>query len=222
MATQLPETDKIKLAVVVGGHPYDVPGFRALFESIPDVDPYVQDVDNWARSEVWDQYDAFIFFNMIAWGTWSVRKDMDDRIKAAIERLGENGAGIFIWHHALLAFPEDETFDAVCNQGNRRLDGFEAKAELNQKVVDSNHPITEGIDDWTLVTEAFGMEAPWEGSHELITVDHPVSMPVLAWTHEYKKSRVFCYQVGHDAEIWNDPSFYKVLTRGIRWVTRRL
>ena len=43
VVTPLPESDNIKLAVVIGGHPYDVPAFNALFNNMPGVDAYIDD-----------------------------------------------------------------------------------------------------------------------------------------------------------------------------------
>ena len=55
------------------------------------------------------------------------------------------------------------------------------------------------------------------GSRVLLTYDHPRSMRTIAWTREFRQSRVFCYQAGHDNATWPDPSFREVLRRGIRW-----
>ena len=118
--TPLPDTDKIKLAVVTGGHPFDVPAFRDLFFGMPDVDPYIQDMDNWAVSRVFDQYDAFLFFHMNCWGKYSVRNNMEPRIDDAIDRLGETEAGVFVMHHAILTFPDLESYSNLCNMKDRR------------------------------------------------------------------------------------------------------
>ena len=66
MATDLPVTGNIKAAVIVGGHGYDVPGFKALFDSLEGVDWYLQDIDNWVGSPIADQYDVFVFYHMVA------------------------------------------------------------------------------------------------------------------------------------------------------------
>ena len=38
--------DKIKVAVVTAGHTFDVPGFRDMFDRMPQVDYYIQELDN--------------------------------------------------------------------------------------------------------------------------------------------------------------------------------
>ena len=54
----------IRLAIVIGGHPYNVPAFRELFNGMKQCDVYVQDLDNWAASRsdgTHDSYDAFLW-----------------------------------------------------------------------------------------------------------------------------------------------------------------
>ena len=48
MVRKFPNSDKTKVAVVTGGHPFDVPGFRDMFDRMPAIDYYIQDLDNWA------------------------------------------------------------------------------------------------------------------------------------------------------------------------------
>ncbi len=68
-----------------------------------------------------------------------------------------------------------------------------------------------------MVDEAYAMEAIAGDSEILLTADHPLSMKAIAWTREYGRARVFCYQSGHDGQAYRNPSFRTVLARGIRW-----
>ena len=45
--SSLAKSDKTSVAVVTGGHSFDVPGFHALFRSLPDVDPYIQHMEDY-------------------------------------------------------------------------------------------------------------------------------------------------------------------------------
>lgn len=226
MATSLPETDKIKLAVVVGGHPYDVPAFRDLFYDIPDVDPYIQDLDNWAVSGVFDQYDVFLFFNMHSDGIYSVRGGMEQTIHDAMNRLGETEQGIFVLHHAILAFPDVEVWSNICNMDNRILSlpghAFKSRADIKHEIVNPDHPITAGLEPFTLNTEGFLIDDARKGSEVLLRTDCPDSVKTLAWTHQHKKARMLGYVIGHDADDWGDPGFQTVLARGIRWCANKL
>ena len=176
MASPLPATGNIKAAVVVGGHGYDVPGFKALFDSLDGVDWYLQDIDNWAGSPVADQYDVFVFYHMVAWGTWSLRPDMKERIDAANRQIGATGQGWFVWHHALLSFPESPAFDRVCNAVDRTLKKpgrFTPRVDMNVRVEHPDHPVTAGVGDFAISGEGFALPACGPDSTVLLTHDHP-------------------------------------------------
>jgi len=213
---------KLKLAVVTGGHPFPVPAFRTLFGRMDGIDPYPQDLDNLAVGREW--YDAYIFYNMHYWGTLSVRKDMDGPIAKALDRLGETEAGVFVWHHALLSFhdtPVSDAWTAITGLSNRKLRGC-ALAEIDTHVAVGDHPITQGLSDFAIADEFFKLDEPGEGSQVLLTTDNPQSTRALAWTRQHKNARIFCYQSGHAESAYSDPNFQAVLTRGIEWVGRKI
>ena len=57
----------------------------------------------------------------------------------------------------------------------------------------------------------------------LLTTDHPkMTMKAMAWTHLFKKARVFCLQPGHNNDSYADPNFRVLLSRGIQWAAGRL
>jgi len=73
-----------------------------------------------------------------------------------------------------------------------------------------------------MVDETYTMKDPGEGSTILLSTDHPKSMKHLAWTREYRKSRVFCFESGHDDKAWSNSGFKKVLARGMQWCAGRI
>ena len=215
---------RIRLGVVIGGHPYDVPGFRDLLTGLRHCDVFIQDLDNWAASRsdgVYDTYDAFLFYNMNYWGILSVRDDMDQRITDAIARIGEGGQGIVVLHHALLSFTGMSPYSDLCNITNRRIRGFGA-ADIRTHVAVTDHPITRGLRDWSMRDEYFVIDPPGERSTVLLTTDQPDSTRQLAWVHEHLKARVFCYQSGHGPSAYKNRTYRQALARGIDWVSRRI
>ena len=184
MPTTLPDTGNIKAAVIVGGHGYDVPGFKALFDSLGGVDWYLQDIDNWVGSPVADQYDVFVFYHMVAWGIWSLRADMKEHIDAANRRIGATEQGWFVWHHALLSFPDSPAFDRVCNSTDRTLKKpgrFTPRIDMNVRVEHPDHPVTAGVGDFAISGEGFALPACGPQSTVLLTHDHAGNIPSLAW-----------------------------------------
>jgi trehalose utilization protein len=219
------KTDKIKVAVVFQGHPFDVPGFRDMFDRMPDVDYYLQDYENWAvdAGKVWSEYDVHLFYDMHYWGRFATRGPRAEaRVKETIGRLGETEQGILVLHHALLSFTDIDSFNALCNSGNRRLKGCTAGETVETLIANPNHPITRGLQPWTMTDEVYILDEPQAGSDVLLTTNNPKSTKALGWVHQYRQSRVFCYESGHDNEVYTNPSYQVVLHRGIQWLARKI
>ena len=57
----------IQLAVITGGHAFDVPSFARLFRRLNGIDAYVQTMGDFASSPqaTRDAYDAVLFYHML-------------------------------------------------------------------------------------------------------------------------------------------------------------
>ncbi|NLI00719.1 MAG: ThuA domain-containing protein [Chthonomonadales bacterium] len=211
-----PQASRIKLAIVTGGHPFDVPGFHALFRGHADIDPYPQEFDNWVHDwgHVRRIYDVTLFYNM----------HMDEPtgpFREAIEELRDRPQGVVVLHHALLAWPKLEAWNDMVGVADRSF-GYHPEQALPVRVASPDHPITRDLSDWEMPEETYVMADPGNDSQTLLTTDHPLSMRSLAWTRRSGLAPVFCFQCGHDRRSWEHPSFREVLARGIRWAAGRL
>ena len=216
MSTSRPDNDSIKVAVITGGHFFDVPGFHAVFRDMPQVDSYIQLEANWAADvgNVLDTYDVFLFYNM-------PRGEPEERTRPVLEKLGESGQGIFLLHHAILAYEQWPFWSDLVGISDRSF-GYDHDQELSVEIADPAHPITQGIEPWQMVDETYSMASAGQDSHLLLTTDHPRSMRVLGWTRQFRNARVFCYQSGHDNLTYVDPNFRKTILRGIQWCAGRI
>jgi type 1 glutamine amidotransferase len=104
---------------------------------------------------------------------------------------------------------------------NRKF-GYHHDQKLRVNVVNAEHPITKGLKPWEMLDETYTMADAGAGSEILLTTDHAKSMQTLGWTRQYKKSRVFCFESGHDNQTWVSPDFREVLRRGLLWCARKL
>jgi hypothetical protein len=206
----------IRVAVVTGGHPYEVLNFHKLFRTLPGVDAYIQHMDDFTTTPepVRGQYDVVLFYHMLMAGP------PDGPVKATLERLGATEQGIVVLHHALLAYPQWTVWSELVGIGDRKF-GFHYGQTLQLQVPNRDHPITRGLAPWTMGDETYTMADAGQGSEILLTVEHPKSMKTLAWARQFKKSRVLCFQSGHDNVTWANAGFREVLRRGIRWCARR-
>jgi trehalose utilization protein len=208
-------TSLIRTAVITGRHAFDVPAFYALFRSMPEVDFYMQDLDNLVADTegVFDQYDVLLFYNMHT-------ATPEGKTRSMLQRLGTRPQGIFVKHHALLAFPEWPFWSELCGIQDRSFEYYHDQT-LDIEVVDPAHPITAGMASWTMIDETYLMNDAGEGSHVLLTVDHPKSMHTIAWTRQLGEARVFCLESGHDHQTFVDSNYRQVVSRGIRWAAGR-
>jgi len=207
----------LRVAVVTGGHAFDVINFHKLFRALSGVDAYIQHMDDFvATSEsIRDAYDVVVFYHMLMPGP------PDGPMKDALAHLGAAEQGILVLHHALLAHPEWAVWSDIVGVANRKF-WFYHDQSVPVKVASRKHPITRGLDSWTINDETYTMADAGEGNEILLTTDHPKSMKTLAWTRACKKARVFCFQCGHDNAAWSNATFREVMKRGIQWCARRI
>jgi uncharacterized protein len=206
----------LRLAVVTGGHPYDVLNFHKLFRTLSGVDAYIQHMDDFVATPepVRDQYDVVVFYHMLMAGP------PDGPVKTALDHLGATQQGIVVLHHALLAYPQWPVWSDLVGIADRKF-GFHYAQTLQVQVAGRDHPITRGLGPWTMGDETYTMADAGPGSEILLTADHPRSMKTIAWTRHFRKARVLCFQSGHDNVTWADAGFREVLHRGLRWCARR-
>lgn len=210
----------IDLAVITGAKAHDVRGFHQLFRSMGGITAYIQHIDDYASASQAEReaYHAVLFFFMMPGGpTDEELPGYCGKPKTALESLGETGQGIIVLHHALLAYPDWGVWDELVGIPDRTLSGYQHDETLEIRVVDRHHTITRGVEDWVMVDEIYQMANTAEDSQVLLQTSHEGSMETLAWVRQYKASRVFCLQLGHDRQAWEDPNFRTVLQRGIIW-----
>jgi len=231
-----PSKEAITVAVVTGGHPFNVPAFHRLFRSLQGIDAYEQDLDNFvnAPGHVRRRYDVVLLYN---WhldtpptnerGWWQKGKTQ------ALQELGQTEQGIVVLHHALQAFPGwtfwSEMLGIPHVDRGFSLSEFPGCVSLSETIhldiVDPDHPITRGLQPWYIIGETWdlGASRPGPDCHVLLTTDHPKArMKAMAWTRTFGKARVFYLQPGHNNDAWSNETFRTVLLRGIQWAAGRL
>jgi hypothetical protein len=219
-----PASGRVRVAVVTGGHSFDVPSFTELFWGLEGVDAYIQSTDDFASApkETRQAYDAVLFYSMLLETPrdqglpWYAGKPL-----TALSELGETPQGIVLLHHAVLAYRQWPLWDEIVGIQGRGF-GYAPEQRVRSEIANADHPITAGLSPWEMVDETYSTHDAGEGSEVLITYDHPRSMRTIAWTRQYRQARVFCYQAGHDASAYRDDSFREVLRRGILWSAGRL
>jgi len=209
------DKDPIRLAVITGQHPFEVPPFVRLFRSLQHVDAYPQDLENYVADlgHVRGWYDVVLFYNMHA--------EPPRGGAEVLQALGEREQGLVILHHGMLAFGDWPVWDEIVGIADRRFT-YKAGEAVPVAIADPDHPVTRGLAPWMMIDEVYAMAEPGADSHVLLTTSHPQSVRTLAWTRHYGQARVFVLASGHGAETYADPNFRAVLGRGIAWAAGRL
>ena len=215
-------SDSLAVAVVTGGHSFEVPAFARLWRDLDGIDAYVQSLEDWSDdvAGVRDEYDAVVFYNMHTFTPTGDEPWPMTKAKSALEALGEARQGIVIWHHALVAFPEWRYWRDLT-----AIDKVVIDVSFNETmpvtVADADHPITNGVGAFEIVDETYAMADPSGDIHVLLRTDHPRSMSLVGWTSAHRNARVFCFQLGHDGKAWAQPEFRTLLRNGIMWSGER-
>jgi len=209
---------RLRLAVITGGHPFDVLGFHALLHSVcaDDIQAYPQHLEDLAAAPhaTLQQYDAALFYFFPQAGPSDVPGSQPG---AAIAQLLSAGAGLVVWHHALLAYPRWSLWDEVVGCSGRDAFTFHPGQEV--RVTPSRaHAITAQLPGWTMSDETYVM--PEADGAPLLETDCPRSQRRLAWARQVGHSRVVCLQPGHDQQCWRMAGFQQVLRESIRWSAR--
>jgi hypothetical protein len=222
--SNLPQTDRATVAVITGGHAYDVPAFHAVFRSLPDADCYIQHMEDFVcdGGKVRKDYDVVLFYNMPDGAPPEKAKGWEGAIRRAMEELGTMTQGIFLLHHAILTYRGWPFWSEIVGIEDRELESYHHGEQLHIEIADGDHPITQGMQPWDMIDETYVMNDPGGDSRVLLTVDHPNSMKAIGWVHTFRNSRVFCFESGHDNETYVDPSFREVVRRGIQWCAGKL
>lgn len=122
-------------------------------------------------------------------------------------------------HHAAVAEPSER-------KGGQ--DDNYQKYTVNITELGKTHPITQGIEDFDLVTEQYWVLSdeyndvlatttqtarPWDAWNR------PVTAPAI-WTRQWGKGRIFVSAPGHKLEVVQEPHVRTIIERGLLWAAR--
>ncbi|MFO7906288.1 MAG: family 16 glycoside hydrolase [Planctomycetota bacterium] len=227
-AADKPEAEKIQALVVTGGHGYEKPAFEGMFDAFPDVAAthvtYPAAAEKLAP-ELADEFDVIVFYDMWAQGI------SPDQQKAFLQLL-KRGIGVVALHHAMAAHQNWPEYKKIIGGRyylrERKEDGkvlpksgYAHGQDIPVHIAKPDHPITEGMEDFTIHDETYNNYYTDPDATVLLTTEHPKSDRELAWTKTYENSKVVYIELGHDHFAYEHPSYKKLLARSIRYVAGR-
>jgi hypothetical protein len=216
----------INVALVTGGHGFDVPALHAVFHDMPDVRFWPQDLQDFTMDygKVADWYDVVVLYIFYHFKPGDSLPGYFGKTFEAMSQLGRPGQGVLILHHGMLAFPEWPEFDQMVGMTNRIAAPVSHDEKMNIEVVHTEHPTTRGLPgQWTIIDETYKLpEAQLMDDNEpLLETDHPDSTPVIAWARRYRQSPVVTYLAGHDRQAMENPHLRTFMHNTIQWLAGR-
>ena len=219
--------EPIRLLFVDRGHPYDEAAFDELLASFGSelaVTRCHLPLDQKMLSpKLAETIDVVLFYDQD-------QTPLSDEDQANYAALFESGVGIFALHHHLSAHPEWPDFWRLTGgcyvfEQNRVIDGkelplgfYDHDQTIDVTVSDCAHPITEGVDDFTICDETYGNAYVAPNAQVLLSTDHEKSTKQLAWLWNEHVSPVLTLMLGHDAKAYENPQFRQIFIQAIRWL----
>ena len=203
-----------KVALFTGGIIHDWQGVGDVLEEILcavptfDVTRINDDLSFFADGRL-DAYDVMVFYY--------TRGELADDQKNGLFRWVESGKGFIGVHGATVSFKDSPNFSEFV--GGRFI-RHPAPREYTVSIVDDAHPITQGMDEFTVFDEQYLMDYD-PRVHVLATAAYEGVAVPAAWTKSWGEGRVYYLALAHDPEAARNESFAPLLTRGVEWAATK-
>jgi type 1 glutamine amidotransferase len=139
----------------------------------------------------------------------------------AIRRFVEGGKALVGVHNAADSFTNSPEFISLMGAKFRT---HPAQLDIALDVVDSTHPIMEGVTPFTVHDELYLFSNYDPGRVHLLAQTHSYddNGPVpLAWTREPGEGRLFYLSPGHNPSTLADANWRHLFQNGVKWALRQ-
>jgi len=213
------------ILILTGGHDYDEPNFYKMFDEMPNVRysraVVPQDMDLLAPG-LEKKYDLLLTYDMNNFPT------ITDAQRERFAALIESGMPLIVMHHSIGGHSNWQQYRKIIGgkyvRNAMEIDGkfypassFKYNLAMDIQVMDREHPITQGIENFTIIDEGYKNMYIREDVHVLLKTDHPDATPEVAWTTRYGKSTIFVIALGHDNQAFANPNLRRILHQAIQW-----
>ena len=207
----------LRVLVFVGteGIHHDHPGTGRLLAELLAADPGVeaelsQDCEILTRGL--DGFGTTLFYTDVG----ALTPAQEEGLLAYVR----GGGGFFGLHTASASLRANAGYHAMLNG---MFGGHSPYMEFSVTVTDGGHPITSGLDTFTVHDELHYFAHDPARSQRLMEAYDPTTDATYAMAlhHRYGAGRVFYFALGHDAGSQDTPAFRTVIRRGVRWTAGR-
>lgn len=225
--------EPVRVLIVTGGHPFEPGEFFAMFKEMSGIryeSVLLADGKPLALSPGGlKTYDVVVFYDLER-----------DAITAEWQDLVRRGRGLVFLHHALGSFPLSREVKSIMGGSANfffgeypNLPHSSVSPVTNQRlsIVDRVHPVTCGMEDFSLLDEPYDDLDVDSHVHVLVISDAPKRNTGVVWTWTYEQKRVLYIQPGHGSlglpldhgpTAYQNDAFRRLVERGILWSAGRL
>ena len=213
---------KIRVLLITGDD-VDVHPWREMSETTREIlvktgkfevrvceDPYILESETALKA-----YDVIVFT------IFSRRVQMlPENAQENLLNFVRGGKGFFVQHLASASFPKWEEFGKLCGRKwVMGTSGHSPRSVFKAKVVNKQHPITAGLDDFEIDDELYSKLQGTGEINVLVEGDSEFSKKAepLVFTLNYGKGRVVHNAFGHDRKALMTPNVQKIIARGVEW-----
>ena len=217
-----------------GGPPHDLAATSArLAETLApdDVESFVVDDLHEAFERLVDPRATWdlVTVNALRWqmgaeryadlrDEWSftLRDDEAEALAGHVRR----GGGLLAMHTAIVCFDGHPAWHSIVGASwDWDRSSHPPVAEVTVTVTEAGrrHPITEGLESFSVVDEVYGFLDEEPDLVALLTGDHGGRAHPLLWARQVGEGRVVTSLLGHSVEACAHPANACILRRGARW-----
>jgi len=219
-------TDKGKkiphVLLITGGHDYDEERFEQMLEKLAVTYDHVRHPNAYEmlKADKIALYDVVLLYDM--------PKEISEEAQKDFITMLEDGMGLVVLHHAFCSYDFWPEYIAITggryhhfpwkeNDVEKPVSTYKHDVTFDVKVVDRNHPITRGVENFRITDETYGGTEILPTVHPLLATDESTSGALVCWTNHYRNARVATFTLGHDHLTWKNPAFIRILSQSIRW-----
>jgi hypothetical protein len=131
-------------------------------------------------------------------------------------------------HHAICTFQEWEGYSELVGgkylvEGfgyeTSEFSGYKHDLDLRITVLDKRHPVTRGLNDFTIHDEGYSNLWISEGVTPLLKTENPDCSEIVGWINHFDRSTTIWLIFGHDKLAYENHSFRKLLGNALGWLT---
>lgn len=217
--------NSINILVITGGKKIEKESFLKIFEDIKELT--FTEIEQPKANQMYSSpeiknYDALVFYDFV--------QEINEVQKQAFLDLLNQGKSILFLHHSLVSYQDWDEFENIIGgryyQSTNKEDSlkfiqstYRHDVDIPVQIVDKNHPITKGLEDFVIHDEIYGKYKILPNVSPIITTTHPESEKVIGWTNQYGKSKIVYIQLGHDHHSFDDKNYRLLIKQSIDWIS---